>query len=512
MTSDLTPILIGGGQLTQRTAQQGRHAEGLDPMQLLERATALAVADTTKTDAVLKAIDLIAVVRFTADSSEAGRLPIGQYTNPPRTLARRIGAAPKREIYTAAGGNTPQALVNMSAELIAKGECGVALLTGAEDLATLLGSLKRGLPLNWGDDPGGKPEEFGDYRSGVNEIERAHGLYFPVNTYPLFENAIRRRKGRDVGSHMAALGQLFSPFSRVAATNPHAWFPTARTPEEIATPADKNRFVGFPYTKYMCAVIEVDQAGAVIMTSVGRARALGIPEEKWVYLHGCADANDIWNVTEREDLGASPAIRLMGQKAFAMAGKSPADLDFIDLYSCFPSAVEIGCKELGIAEDDPRGLTVTGGLPYFGGAGNNYVMHSIVTMMDKVRARRGSFGLVTANGWFVTKHACGIYSTTPTRGEWRREDPKSYQTTIDALARPRIRAEMAGEGRVETYTVVTDRKGQRFGIIIGRDGEGARFLANVTDEAAAARMMEEEMLERPVTVRHEGGRNIAAIA
>ena len=497
MSDDRMPILIGCGQLTQRTAQKGKYEDSLDPLQLLTEAATRALTDTGAAEKLKPLIDNISVVRFTADSSEAGRLPIGQYTNAPRSLANRIGAKAKREYYTAAGGNTPQWLVNRTAEEIANGETTVALLAGSEDLATMIGALNKGIQLKWGEDAGGEPTHIGDSRRGSNDIERAHALYFPVNTYPLFENGIRGHKKRTVREHQLALGKLFSPFSKVAAANPHAWFPTFRTPEEIATQGDNNRYVGFPYTKYMNAIIQVDMAAAVIMTNVKTARELGVPESKWVYLHGCADATDIWHVSERVNYYSSPAIRTMGQKAFAMAGKTAADMDFIDLYSCFPSAVEIGCAELGLAEDDPRGLTVTGGLPYFGGAGNNYVMHSIVTMMDKVRGKPGGFGLVTANGWYVTKHSLGIYSTTPVKGGWKREDPKIYQRDIDAMARPEVEAKPDGEGTVETYTVMHDRTGPKMGIIIGRLGNGKRFVAQTQSDAATlSDLMERETLGR----------------
>lgn len=501
MIDDNMPILIGGGQLTQRTALTGKFEESLDPMQLLHEAAKRALADTGTGEKIPALIDNISVVRFTADSSEAGRLPIGQYSNAPRSLGNRIGAKARREYYTAAGGNTPQWLVNRTAEEIANGETTVALLAGSEDLATLIGALNKGIALKWGEDAGGEPIHIGDNRRGTNDHEKAHALYFPVNAYPLFENGIRAHRGRTVREHQLALGKLFSPFSKVAAANQHAWFPKFRTPEEIATPADNNRYVGFPYTKYMNAVIQVDMAAAVIMTNVKTARELGVPESKWVYLHGCADAADIWHVSERVNYYSSPAIRTMGQKALAMAGKTVADMNFIDLYSCFPSAVEIACAELGIAEDDPRGLTVTGGLPYFGGAGNNYVMHSIVSMMEKVRSKAGSFGLVTANGWYVTKHSLGIYSSAPVKGTWRREDPKAYQRDIDAMPHPEVETKPEGEGTIETYTVMHDRTGPKMGIVIGRLGDGKRFLAHTPSGPATLHdLMEREALGRRGTV------------
>jgi acetyl-CoA C-acetyltransferase len=499
-----TPILVGGAQFTQRTAKTNVR-ESLSPIQMLAKVSQAALADTGAAN-LAKAIDTVAVVRFTADSpGDQGRLPKRMFRDPPASLAKHLGASPRRAFYTATGGNTPQWLVNRTAEEIANGECEVALLAGAEYIASMLAAVKQGIDLGWASgseaDPGSDPQEIGDMRAGTTDYERRHGLAFPVNVYPLFENGLRGQRGRDPDAHLKWLGEFFSPFTKVASENPHSWFPTYRSPEEIATPSEKNRFVGFPYTKYLNAVIEVDMAAAVVMTSVAKARELGIPESKWVYLHGCGDAADIWNVSERVNYHSSPAIRTIGRKAFAMAGRTIADMKFIDLYSCFPSAVEIGCQELGLATGDPRGLTITGGLPYFGGPGNNYVMHSIVEMLGKVRGAPGSFGLATGNGWYVTKHSAGIYSTTPTRGAWRREDPKSYQKDIDAMAHPEVVEAPNGAATVETYTVVTDRRGKRFGLIVGRLADGKRFLAHTPDDDETLNwMMREEMLGRPGTV------------
>lgn len=493
-----TPILVGAAQFTPRTAREGKVAQSMSPIAMMAKVGREALDDA----GIRGGVDTVAVVRFTADSpGEQGRLPRRMFRNPPASLARHLGLDPRRALYTATGGNTPQWLVNRTADEISKGECEVALLCGAEYIASLLGAMKQGVDLGWASgpdaDPGSDPEEIGDQRSGTTDYERRYGLHFPVNVYPLFETALRGRAGRTPEAHLKWLGEFFSPFSKVASENPCAWFPTFRPPEEISTPSEKNRFVGVPYTKYLNAVIEVDQAAAVVMTSVGKARALGIPEAKWVYLHGCGDASDIWHVSERVNYHSSPAIREIGRRAFAMAGKSVADLSFIDLYSCFPSAVQIGCAELGIATDDPRGLTVTGGLPYFGGAGNDYVMHSIVTMMGKLRAHPGRFGLCTGNGWYVTKHSAGIYSTAPREGRWERDDPKAYQKEIDGQAHPQVIERPQGRATVETYTVVTDRKAKRFGIVVGRDAQGRRFLSYAPDDDTTLdRMTREDMLGR----------------
>ena len=157
----------------------------------------------------------------------------------------------------------------------------------------------------------------------------------------------------------------------------------------------------------------VDQGAAVVMTSVGRAKALGIDPARWVYLHGCAEASEKLLVSERVNYYSSPAMRVNGEHALAMAGKTLDDMHLFDLYSCFPSAVELACAALGLDTADPRGLTLTGGLPFFGGPGNNYSMHAIATLLPQLRARPQAFGLITANGGYVSKHATGIYSATP---------------------------------------------------------------------------------------------------
>jgi acetyl-CoA C-acetyltransferase len=301
----------------------------------------------------------------------------------------------------------------------------------------------------------------------------------PINVYPLFENALRAHYGNGLDEHRMALGELFAPFSATAAQNPYAWFREAKTAHQIATPTPDNRYIGFPYTRSMNAILDVDQAAALLVTSVAEAQRLKIPEDKWVYLWGCADATDHWFFTERENYHTSPAIRAMGQRACEMAGVGVDDVAFFDLYSCFPSAVQISRDMLGIPKDDPRPLTVTGGLPYFGGPGNNYVGHSIAAMTETLRGNRGKIGLVTANGWYITKHSVGIYSTEPPRRAWARTDPKIDQKVIDAKPKPEFVEEPSGKASVETYTVMHNRDGApESAIVVGRDGENRRFLAN----------------------------------
>lgn len=465
MSVDNTPILIGGGQYTQRDVALDAV---LSPVDLMAACARRAAEDARGGDALLAAVDRLVVVNLFG----------WRYPNAPRALAERLELTPHDAFYTAIGGNTPQWLVSDTAQAISEGRVGVALLVGAETMNSAARAKKTNTRLPWSTPAGDPPPVLGDDRDGVSPYELNHGFMLPVQIYPMFENALRSHAGRDIPAHQAYIGALYSGFTKVAAQHPYAWFPTERSAEDLMTVTADNRYIGFPYPKRVNAIIDVDQGAAVIMTSVGRARALGIPESRWVYLRGSGEAHDHWFVTERTNYFSSPAIRAAGKAALAAAGTTIDQIAYFDLYSCFPSAVQLGRHALGIRIDDPRPLTVTGGLAYFGGPGNNYVMHSIATMLDRVREQPGSLGLVTGLGWYVTKHAVGIYSTTPGEHPWRRGDPKAPQAIVDADPKPVVVEEPHGSARIETYTVLHDRDGAPMrGVVIGRLGDARRFIA-----------------------------------
>ena len=479
MVQDNTPILIGAGMVVQKEKDLEKVKS---PLGLLSEAAQNALADA---GASPDAIDTMAGIRFVTDSPEGRNLPFGKYKNIGLSVANQLGIKPSQALMAATGGNSPQMMVNTLAERIANGDVGAALLVGGEGLGSIMRAVGSGVDFSqtpgWNDEADSIREDIGVEKDGCSPVERRHGLYFPVNYYPIFENALRHHLGRDMQSHLQKIGALMQPFTEVAAQNPYSWFPVARTAEEIATPSDANRWVGYPYPKYMNSVIRVDQAAALVLTSVGKAREMGIDESKWVYLHGCAEGNDIWNPIERPDLYRSHAMKGMAELALDMAGWTVADIDYFDLYSCFPVAVEVACREMNIAEDDPRPLTVTGGLPYFGGAGNAYTLLSVATMAHKLRANPGSKGFCNGNGWFLTKHSLGLYSTTPFEGAWQREAPSVLQGKIDALDKMIVDEAPNGLGVIESYTVAHVAGREPEGILIGRMNEnGHRFCAHMS--------------------------------
>jgi acetyl-CoA C-acetyltransferase len=274
----------------------------------------------------------------------------------------------------------------------------------------------------------------------------------------LFEIALRAHERRDPATHQARIAALSASFARIAAEHPCAWFRDPRSADEIATVTAANRMVAYPYPKFMNAIMEVDQGAAVLMTTAAEARARGIPASRWIYLHGGGDAHDLWHVRDRIDYHSSVGMVAAFEEALEQAAVEPDVLGPVDLYSCFPVAPQFAARILGLPTDGSHPLTVTGGLPYFGGPGNDYAMHAIATMVERLRAMPESFGLVSALGWYMTKHAVGIY----------------------ALPHPECVERADGHARVETYTVLHDREGEACdAIVVARLTDGRRVFANV---------------------------------
>lgn len=470
MNLDRMPVLVGVGQVIKRDEPLETCSS---PIDLIVESARLAAEDTGVGANLLEALDLVVLVRSFREIVR----------NSPQLVGDIVGASKAKCYLTPHGGNTPQYLVNRYSEAIARGELDLVLFAGAEALDNQIRCAKANVTPNWQVKQDTDFEYLYPNKHFSTKEEHRHGLSIPANCYPMLENALRHHYGRTIEAHQLEMGRLFAPFTKVAAQVPTAWYPIQRTAEEIATATPGNRYVGWPYTKFMNAMNNINQGAALIMTSIGRAKALGISEDKCLYLHGCADAHDIISVTERINFYSSPAIKKMGEVATEQAGFGLEDVDFFDIYSCFPVAVQIACDMLGIAKDDPRALTVTGGLPYHGGAGNNYVMNSIATMADILRANPGKKGMVTGNGGYLTKHALGLYSTEPLKAQngdapWVRRDPSEYQAELYAQPHPESTEQPEGRGTVETYTVLFDRDNQpTSGIVVGRLEDGRRFFA-----------------------------------
>jgi acetyl-CoA C-acetyltransferase len=337
----------------------------------------------------------------------------------------------------------------------------------------------------------------GPDRPATSPAELEVGLAVPLTVYAFLENAIRHRLGHTIEQHQRRLGELWARFSVVAAQNPNAWSREARSPEQIARASPQNRAVTLPYTKLMNANPIVDQAAAVIVCSLAAARDAGVPAERCVFLHAGAEASDEWFVCDRAQLDASPPIRAIGRAIRASAGHAIDQVSHVDLYSCFPSAVQVAARELGLGEEPDRPLTVTGGLAFAGGPGNNYVTHALARMVEVLRENPGATGLTTGVGWWMTKHAAGLMSSRPPRHGYRRME---LGAVSDVTARAAVIGE-PGLGTAESCTVIYERDGSpALGIASVVLGDGRRALAKVTDPGSIAMLSEDSFLGAPVRI------------
>jgi acetyl-CoA C-acetyltransferase len=500
MSDDRQPIIVGTAQATWRERDTAR-----TPVDALEEVARGALA-SAGTD-LAATIDAMVQVPFIMNQvpSLAPAMP----RNVGGAVARRLGI--DAAVYTAdVGGNLPQQLVAEFAARLFRGEARAVLLGGVELLSTFLGAVRggEGFP-DWACGEDREPECIATTPTMTAPTEQAHGLFEPIRAYPLFEAALRHAHGRDRGSHARVLGSLISRMSEVAARHPQAWRREALSAEAVLSTDGGNRMICDPYTKVMNSLIAVDQSAAVILTTVGHARALGIDPERWVYLRGAASAHDSWFLSQRARLYESPALRGAVTHALQRAGLELAEIDCFDLYSCFPSAIQVAADAIGLGLDDPRGLTLTGGMSLFGGPGNNYSLHAIATLVDHLRDGHANTGLISANGGYLTKHAVGVYARHPAPGGWQPGDDAALQQGLDATVLPDLAEEGRGSFTVIAHTVSFDREGPKEGILLGELDNGARCVAVARDAATIDLLLAQDCVGHVGAVAQREGLNHA---
>ena len=485
MTNPRTPVIVGVGQFLNRIDDLD---DVLEPLEMMLRAVGLAERDTG-TGGFLDRVQSVRVVRG-----------LWRYGNPARVVAERIGAFGAQTVGTLFGGNQNQAVVNRTAAEILAGELDLVLITGAENGYSAGKARKAGVRLQTTEAPGDYEAMISDPQQPEHhECELAKGIRTAIQVYPIYENAIRHDRGESLEAHIRRVSELWAGFNAVAVDNPHAWVRQPMSAADIRTPSPSNRRISFPYTKFMNANMVVDMSAALILCSVEQAKRLGISPDKWVYPLAGARGYDHFSASVRHDFHSSPAIRLTGQRLFDLARVGLSDLDFVDLYSCFPSAVQVAAQELGLSEDRP--LTVTGGLTFGGGPLNNYVMHSIARMVELLREQPAAKGLITANGGNLYKCVMGLYSGEPPAADFQQADA---QAEIDALPARRCLPEYAGEATIESYTVMYAGDEAKVGHIACLTPAGDRTWVNVDDLDLMAAMASEEFCGRTVRVERGG--------
>lgn len=479
-----TPVVVGVGHINQRITDP---LEGKEPIDLMVDAVRLAAVDAGS-DALLRQVNSVRVIRGA-----------WRYRQPAGYVAEAIGSPAAEKVGTCFGGNMVQSTLNASAIDILNGDHEVIVLTGAEIGNTQAKARKLGVELPATRTEGAYDRMIGREEPMASGAEMARQIQQPIQMYPIFENAVRHAASESIEAHVKRVSELWAGFSEVAGGNPDAWINDPVSAEVIRTAGPDNRMVSFPYPKLMNSNNAVDMSAAIIVCSVTKAKALGISQDKWVYPWTGTDAHDTYFVSSRDNLYSSPAIRIAGARALELAGLGFDDVDLIDLYSCFPSAVQVAANELGLSQDRP--LTVTGGLTFGGGPLNNYVMHSIARMIKLLRAAPGQKGLITANGGYLTKHAFGIYSTEPPAKDFQHED---LQQEVDQTPSREWVVDHNGEATIESYTVMFDADGPGIGHAACLTPDGQRTWANCEEADVVNAMTAEEFCGRAVSINGAG--------
>ena len=473
---------MGVGQFLNRISALD---DAIEPLEMMMRAVCRAEADTG-TGGFLSQVQSVRVVRG-----------MWSYENPAAVIAERIGAVGAQTVGTLVGGNQNQALMSQTASEILAGKFDLVLITGAENGNSSGKARRAGVSLAQTPAPGKPDLVFGaDQRPEHHEYEVAKGIRRAIQVYPMYDNALRYERGESLQAHIERVSGLWSRFNNVAQDNPNAWVRDNMTAEDIRTPSPRNRQISFPYTKFMNANLSVDMAAALIVCTLEMAKRLGIPESKYVYPHSGVEGYDHFSASVRDNFHTSPGVRITGMRAMALAGIDVDDLDFVDLYSCFPSAVQVAAAELGLGEERP--LTVTGGLTFGGGPLNNYVMHSIARTVELLREKPDGYALVTANGGNLYKHAHGIYAGRPPEGVFQTDDVKAE---IAALPSRECLAAYDGDATIESYTVMYEGDEPRIGHVSCLTPRGSRTWVNTEDAELVGAMVSEEFCGRSARLR-----------
>lgn len=486
-----TPVLVGIGVATQREEDFRR---AVDPMTLMLQAVDAAGRDAgaTANAGALPGVQWIAVPR--------GRWT---YTNPAGAIARAIGAGEAKQVLTSVGV-LQQTLIAEACARIARGEAHTTLVAGSDAGYRLLRAQVAGEKAAEESEQGA-PHEFWEPKEELRHpVERRAGLQMPVGLYALMESAWRHAKGLSVDAHRDRLAERYAGFSRVAAANPHAWLRRELQPAEIRDAAPHNPMQAFPYTRFHCSSWNVDQAAALLFCSAQRAQELGIPRERWVYPLASTESNHMLAVSARARLHECVGARVAGRAALDAAGLDAGQVDLLELYSCFPIAVEAYADALGLAPTAGP-LTLTGGMSFAGGPYNNYELQSTARAAELLRAGEGRTALVSCVSGVLTKQGFGFWGVEPPAEGFVHADV-SAQVAAEAEAREVLDSH-SGPARIAGCTVLHGRGQPPRGVVLADLPNGQRALATTEDPGWIARLQLEECVGRELRIE---GHEVAA--
>lgn len=470
MSADLhQPVIIGVGESIDRPHDV---AEALDPAGLM--VAALRAAERDAGVALLPVLDQIDIINEIS----------WPYPDPCDVVRTRLGRPDLDARYHPVGGQTPTMAIHEAALAIQRGEVAIAAVCGGEAEASVRRARREQVALPW---PAAltdfKPIRGGDFQS---PLARALELTSPVNVYPLYENATRAAWGQSLAEGQRESATIWANNAAVARTRSAAWITRPVDAEAILSGDDGNRLIAWPYRKLMVANPIVNQGAAVILTSLGKARAMGVADDKIVFVLGGAAGDEPRDILARERYNGSA---VMDAVLGAARNLAPNGFDAVEFYSCFPCVPKMTRRTLGLDATVP--LSVAGGLTFFGAPLNDYMTHAVVAMVDRLRAGGGT-GLLYGQGEYVTKHHALVLGDAPPIALLRADFRLGEVEARAANAAPPLSIDYRGGAVIETYTVLFDRDERpRHGIVIARTPAGERIAGRVDAEdiATIARLM-----------------------
>ena len=478
-----TPVLIGAAQISDRKGDS-------EPIDLMATVSDTALADTGSA-AIRDRISSVRVVRG-----------IWPYQDPGTLVAERLGLTGASTAITQIGGNETFDMVTASAQSISEGSLDAVLICSAEAMRTRRRDHSAGNKTRYlTEAPDASPDSvFGEVKGMTTDSQNAVGLFTAVGFYAMVETAMRHRRGESPSEHLDRMSALWASGSEVASQNPNAWLSDVRSASDVATITSRNRMVSSPYRKLMTSNVDVDQAAAVVMCSAEVAEAAGVSRDRWVFPLAGTGASDHWELNERWALDESPAMRIAGKRALELGGVTIDEVDLLDLYSCFPAAVQVAQRELGI--DSSRPFTITGAMTFAGGPFNSYCMHALARSVELLRAGDGSVALLTGNGGYFTKHSYALVGSSPSGRPYGTDRP---QAQVDKLQRRKVPASIPTAAELETYTVMYDRDGEPERAIISvLDSDGCRTFANSFEPEILEDLAARDACGNPVTIEPSG--------
>ena len=466
-SEDRIPVIVGVGEITDRPKEI---AEGLEPLTLLVEALKRAEQDSG--GKLLGEIGSLDIVNFLS----------WRYRDPAAQLSALLGIAPAHAWYGPVGGESPIRYLHEAAQRIARGECSVAAVCGAEAQSTATKAERAGVELPWTPFAHDVPEP---KRGAAFQKPMAVqlGVFRPITVYPFYEAASSAHWGQTPREAMAESGALWSTYATVASENPNAWLKRRFAADEITTPTPDNRLIAWPYTKLMVANPTVNMGGAILMTSLAKARAAGIAEDRLVHVWGGASAEEPRDYLERDQFFESHSQNAVLKAVMELAGGDGKAFDAIELYSCFPCVPKMARRTLGLGADVQP--TVTGGLTFFGAPLNTYMTHAACAMVRKLRGG-AKLGLLYGQGGFVTKHHALVLSRQPAKAPLAQDTSVQAEADRHRGAVPEFVTEAAGRGALESFTVIYGRGGEiEHGVAMLRTPANGRALARIPPQDGA---------------------------